>query len=104
MASLVWVRLSVARAWSWRGFWFMIPWYADGLVNVLTFAPWMSNSMGMVSRLSSSLVFTHFAYASYFPYLYDRTVSTVYRTHFGLCRYWVVQAQTRSRSEERRVG
>jgi hypothetical protein len=38
-------------------------------------------------RLSSYLVFTRFAYASYLPYLYDRTVSTVYRTHFGLCRY-----------------
>src|ERR1700679_1052970 len=40
-----------------------------------------------VLRLLSYLVFTRFAYASYLPYLYDRTVSTVYRTHFGLCRY-----------------
>jgi hypothetical protein len=40
-----------------------------------------------VLRLLSYLVFTCFAYASYLPYLYDRTVSTVYRTHFGLCRY-----------------
>jgi hypothetical protein len=38
-------------------------------------------------RLLSYLVFTRFAYASYLPYLYNRTVSTVYRTHFGLCRY-----------------
>ena len=38
-------------------------------------------------RLLSYLVFTRFAYASYLPYLYDRTVSTVYQTHFGLCRY-----------------
>jgi hypothetical protein len=38
-------------------------------------------------RLLSYLVFTRFAYASYLPYLYDRTVSTVCRTHFGLCRY-----------------
>jgi hypothetical protein len=37
--------------------------------------------------LLSYLVFTRFAYASYLPYLYNRTVSTVYRTHFGLCRY-----------------
>jgi hypothetical protein len=39
-----------------------------------------------VLRLLSYLVFTRFAYASYLPYLYDRTVSTVYWTHFGLCR------------------
>jgi hypothetical protein len=38
-------------------------------------------------HLLSYLVFTRFAYASYLPYLYDRTVSTVYRTHFGLCHY-----------------
>jgi hypothetical protein len=42
---------------------------------------------GRVLCLLSYLVFTCFAYASYLPYLYDRTVSTVYRTHFGLCRY-----------------
>jgi hypothetical protein len=41
----------------------------------------------LLLRLSSYLVFTCFAYASYLPYLYDRTVSTVYWTHFGLCRY-----------------
>jgi hypothetical protein len=40
-----------------------------------------------VLRLYSYLGFTRFAYASYLPYMYDRTVSTVYRTHFGLCRY-----------------
>jgi hypothetical protein len=38
-------------------------------------------------RLSSYLASTRLAYASYLPYMYDRTVSTVYRTHFGLCRY-----------------
>jgi hypothetical protein len=38
-------------------------------------------------RLLSYLVFTRFAYASYLPYLYNRTVSTVYRTHLGLCHY-----------------
>jgi hypothetical protein len=41
----------------------------------------------LVLRLLSYLIFTRFAYASYLPYLYDRTVSTVYRTHFRLCRY-----------------
>jgi hypothetical protein len=40
-----------------------------------------------VLRLYSYLGFTRFAYASYLPYMYDRTVLTVYRTHFGLCRY-----------------
>jgi hypothetical protein len=40
-----------------------------------------------VLRLSSYLVFTRFAYASYLPYLYNWTVSTVYQTHFGLCHY-----------------
>jgi hypothetical protein len=38
-------------------------------------------------RLYSYLGFTRFAYASYLPYMYDRTVLTVYRTHLGLCRY-----------------
>jgi hypothetical protein len=58
--------------------------------------PWRSSifdemfldlEMGVMLRLSSYLVFTRFAYASYLPYLYDWTVSTVYWTHFGLCRY-----------------
>jgi hypothetical protein len=43
--------------------------------------------MDDVLCLLSYLVFTRFAYASYLPYLYNQTVSTVYRTHFGLCRY-----------------
>jgi hypothetical protein len=43
--------------------------------------------MPRMLRLYSYLGFTRFAYASYLPYMYDRTVLTVYRTHFGLCRY-----------------
>jgi hypothetical protein len=41
----------------------------------------------LLLRLLSYLVFMRFAYASYLPYLYNRTVSSVYRTHFGPCRY-----------------
>jgi Fatty acid synthase type I helical domain len=51
--------------------------------HLINFMEFMVNLL----RLLSYLVFTRFAYASYLPYLYDRTVSTAYRTHFGLCRY-----------------
>jgi hypothetical protein len=46
-----------------------------------------THSMVVLLRLLSYLVFMRFAYASYLPYLYDQTISTVYRTHFGLCCY-----------------
>jgi hypothetical protein len=46
----------------------------------------LSSNMSLL-RLSSYLASMRLAYASYLPYMYDRTVSTVYRTHFGLCRY-----------------
>jgi hypothetical protein len=52
--------------------------------------------MQWVLHLLSYLVFTHFTYTSYLPYLYNRTVSTVYRTHFGLCRYLVFKGPVRS--------
>jgi hypothetical protein len=50
-------------------------------------SPQPGDQIQVLLRLLSYLVFTRLAYASYLPYLYDRTVSTVYRTHFGLCRY-----------------
>jgi hypothetical protein len=49
-------------------------------------------------RLYSYLGFTRFAYASYLPYMYDRTVLTVYRTHLRtlpLSRYLAALVSTR---------